>query len=220
MRSPDVEAEVTLRSTEAGGRATPAASGYRPQHRVLPEYLTSGVHDYLGIPTLSPGGSAVATITFIRPEVYPHSLDAGDLIEISEGSHIVGHARVLRVLNPILQRESSAGVINGADKTQDAEALPESWIPVDARTSDSLVAELQRELSPRHVLFGHRVRAIARSEAQDDVLFESLANPPAVFVVHLTWKPETEADWPFTTRFDSRRQFVREWPREDLDTAG
>ena len=126
MRSPDVEAEVTLLSTEAGGRVTPAGSGYRPQHRVLPEYLTSGVHDYLGIPTLSPGGSAIATITFVTPEAYPHSLFAGDLIEISEGSHVVGHARILRVLNPLLQREASAGVIKGADPTPDAEALPEN----------------------------------------------------------------------------------------------
>ena len=111
-------------------------------------------------------------------------------------------------------------MIDGADEMPDAEALPQSWIPVDTRTSDSLVAELQRELSTRHVLFGHRVRAIARSGARDDVLFESLEDAPTVFVVHLTWKPETEPDWPFTTRFHSRRQFVQDWSREDFDTAG
>ena len=115
MRSPDVEAQITFLSTEAGGRATPAASGYRPHHRVLPDYQTSGTHDYIGTRTLSPGGSALATITFITPEAYPHSLDAGDVIEIAEGSRIIGHARIVRVLNPLLQRDPPSAT-DGADE--------------------------------------------------------------------------------------------------------
>jgi hypothetical protein len=184
---------------------------------VLPDHHTSGVHHYLGSPTLSPGESVVATITFMTPEEYPHSLDAGDVIEISEGSRVVGRARILRVLNPLLQRAAGPSATDGGDGSALANPLPESWFAVDAKMSDTLVAELHRELPSGHTLFGHRVRAIARSGPQDDVLFESLEGNRDVFVVHLTWRPETDPTWPFTTRFDSINEFFRKWPREELD---
>jgi len=216
MRAPDVEAEITLLSPEAGGRATPALTGYRPQHRVLPEYFTTGVHDYLGSSALSPGSSVLGTITFITPDAYPHSLDVADIIEISEGSRVVGHARIIRILNPLLQREVSPPVVSGGE-LEIAAALPEDWVAVDARSNDSLVAELHRELSPDHVLFGRRLRAIARRGSRDDVVFESMEGTQTVFVVHLTWKPEANPSWPFTTRFEDFSQFIREWPVEELD---
>lgn len=107
MAKPDVEAEVTLYSTAEGGRSTPVRTGYRPQHRVLPNYLSSGIHDYLAVSMLVPGQSTFATITFITPHAYPHALAAGDVVEISEGARIVGSARILRVLNPLLLRSTS-----------------------------------------------------------------------------------------------------------------
>jgi translation elongation factor EF-Tu-like GTPase len=99
----DVLARITLLSTDSGGRAMPAWSGYRPHHR-LGKYQTSGTHTYVGRDQLAPGETVEATITFITTEVYPGSIAEGDVIEIAEGGRVVGHATILAVLNPILQR--------------------------------------------------------------------------------------------------------------------
>lgn len=104
-RSPDVEAEITLLSTSKGGRSNPTFSGYRPSHAVLDDYLTSGIHHYLDRDQLLPGETALGTITFITPEAYPHCLSAGQIICIREGGRVVGAAKILRVLNPLLKAE-------------------------------------------------------------------------------------------------------------------
>lgn len=46
-REPDIEAVVSYLPTEQGGRRQPAFSGYRPNHRILEDYITSGDHEYL-----------------------------------------------------------------------------------------------------------------------------------------------------------------------------
>ena len=106
-RSPDVLAEVSLVPTSGGGRRSPVVSGYRPQHRVLPDYLTSGIHHYLDVDEIAPGASAQAHITFITPEAYPGSLSPGQIVEISEGSRVVGHARIIAVLNALLNADAA-----------------------------------------------------------------------------------------------------------------
>lgn len=102
-RSPDVEADISLLPTSEGGRSNPAFSGYRPAHAVLDDYFTTGVHQYLDRDRLLPGDTALGTITFITPEEYPHCLSAGQTILIQEGGRMVGTARILRVLNPLLE---------------------------------------------------------------------------------------------------------------------
>ena len=69
-------------------------------------------------------------------------------------------------------------------------------------------AELAREVSRGHVLHGRHVRALARHEACDDVLF--VTDDGAVWVVHLTWTRHEEKDprWPTTTRYRSLAQFA------------
>jgi translation elongation factor EF-Tu-like GTPase len=102
QREPDVEAEITLFSTEAGGRQTPAGSGYRPGHKVRDDYITTGAHQYVGRDELAPGETALGTITFITPEVYPHCLWVGREIDIQEGSRVIGRARITKIYNAIL----------------------------------------------------------------------------------------------------------------------
>ncbi len=106
MRAPDVEADITLLSTAEGGRAIPASSGYRPQHKVLGEISTSATHHYIGCSELLPGQTAHGTITFMFPGAYPHCLWAGREIEILEGSRVVGRARITKILNPLLEKVS------------------------------------------------------------------------------------------------------------------
>jgi translation elongation factor EF-Tu-like GTPase len=101
---PDVEAEITLFAPEAGGRSTPAFSGYRPGHKVRDDYITTGVHQYIDRGELAPGETALATITFITPEVYPHCLWVGREIDIQEGSRVLGRARITKIYNAILAK--------------------------------------------------------------------------------------------------------------------
>lgn len=218
MREPDVEAEITLRSSGEGGRSTAAASGYRPQHRILHDYWTSGTQNYSNVRALAPGGTAIGTIAFLTPEAYPHCLDVHDILEVSEGARVVGHARILRVLNPVLQRPPSEHlsvpeVEHWSDKSN---PLPENWTCVDPASGRRLVAELQREVCAKHVLFQRHVRAVGRSALRDDVLFASLEGDGVVYVVHLTWDRESDPEWPFTTRFESIGHFFRRWPRDEL----
>lgn len=99
-RSPD--AEVTFRFN--GTRRGPAADGYRPVHRILEGYLTTGVHHYYDVDRVAPDGEARGTITFITPEAYPKSLWVGKVLPIQEGERVVGTATVERILNSLLER--------------------------------------------------------------------------------------------------------------------
>ena len=101
-RQPDIEAEVTFLSTADGGRSTPARSGYRPNHLVLPDYLTSGHHEYMGKEEVLPGEAAITEIWFLSPEQYPRSMHVGKVIRVQEGSRLIGHAKVLKIYNKAL----------------------------------------------------------------------------------------------------------------------
>lgn len=80
--------------------------------------------------------------------------------------------------------------------------LPSSgWRALTDGESRSLTAELRRELPPEHVLAGRDAAAIARRSDQDDVLF--LVDGAELFVVHLTWRAETRAEWPLAQRLTS-----------------
>ena len=103
MRTPDVEAEITMLSPEEGGRSVPAFSGYRPNHTIRDDYLTSGTHHYIGCDEVLPGQTVRGTITFITPEVYPHCLWVGRVIDFQEGSRVVGRARITRIMNALLE---------------------------------------------------------------------------------------------------------------------
>jgi hypothetical protein len=62
-------------------------------------------------------------------------------------------------------------------------------------------AELSREVSRGHALHGLRTRAVARAEHCDDVAFE--VEGAGLFVVHLTWRPETDPRWPHAILVDA-----------------
>lgn len=100
-RTPDAEVTFQFNGTRRG----PAFDGYRPAHRIREDYLTTGVHHYFNGSEVAPDGTARGTITFLSPEVYPHTLWVGRIIDICEGERVVGTATVERVLNPILNRE-------------------------------------------------------------------------------------------------------------------
>ena len=75
---------------------------------------------------------------------------------------------------------------------------PEPWSALESDGAD-LVAELKRELSPQHALFGRDAVAIARRKDCDDVLFR--LDNGSVAIVHLTWsgKQDQYPKFPWTT---------------------
>lgn len=105
-RTPDIEAVVTLLSADEGGRSTPAISGYRPAHSVSDDYLTSGLHQYIGQDRLAPGQSCPTNIWLLSPDLYPHSLWVGKVLKVQEGGRLVGHAKITKVFNVALLRDS------------------------------------------------------------------------------------------------------------------
>jgi translation elongation factor EF-Tu-like GTPase len=105
-RPPDIEAEVSFLPTNQGGKTGSVLSGYRPQHQVMENLQTSGEHFYLNKETVLPGETASANIWFLSPEEYPESIWVGREIEIKEGSHLVGMAKVMKIFNPILESKT------------------------------------------------------------------------------------------------------------------
>ncbi len=83
-------------------------------------------------------------------------------------------------------------------------ALPEGWFyPEDSAIAASLLAELQRELPPGHLLFGRAVEAFAYRHGSDDVLFRHRDQLERFTTIHLSWirKQEINAQHP-TVEFD------------------
>ncbi|MDR3593184.1 hypothetical protein [Clostridium sp.] len=99
MIEPDIEAIITCK------RKTPFYNGYRPGHLIKEDYLTTGVHQYYGVECIPYGESALGTITFLTPGVYPHCLWEGKAINIQEGSNVVGRAVIIRIFNNLLKKE-------------------------------------------------------------------------------------------------------------------
>ncbi|ADB15836.1 hypothetical protein Psta_1154 [Pirellula staleyi DSM 6068] len=81
------------------------------------------------------------------------------------------------------------------------------WHPVgeDSGQVGGMEQELKRELSADHPLFGLPVKALARRQDCDDVLFALQDGTGRVAVVHLTWtrNPPERPPWPHTTLFPS-----------------
>ncbi len=85
------------------------------------------------------------------------------------------------------------------------------WYSVDdGDISAGLERQLAVEASPRHVLYGVKVRLIARRADTDDALF-ALADG-RVAEVHLTWRTSAEPDprWPATAIFTSLETWAAE----------
>lgn len=84
------------------------------------------------------------------------------------------------------------------------------WQPVAPTDAAPLEAELRRELSANHPLFGLPLTAIGRRSDADDVLFVIRQEPLRLAVVRLTWRGSAEADpqWPATEFFEGDRDWI------------
>ena len=72
-------------------------------------------------------------------------------------------------------------------------SLPLGWYYPDTEDAQRLLAELQRELPPGHILEGVTVDVFAwRKGATDDVLFRHRSQPDRFTIIHLSWIGRTE----------------------------
>jgi translation elongation factor EF-Tu-like GTPase len=105
VRPPDIEAEISFLPTEQGGRQSPAASGYRPNHDFgLSGTLNDAAHEYIGCESAAPGQTVRANMWFLVPEYQKGRLCTGFAFTVQEGSRVVGNGVVTKVLNAALQR--------------------------------------------------------------------------------------------------------------------
>lgn len=85
--------------------------------------------------------------------------------------------------------------------------LKEPWVSVRGQIALSLSNELKQELSEHHPLSGKALLAVARSEANDDVLYLD-EQSGQYWLVHLTWTKETSDQYPLIKMFSSLEDFA------------
>jgi hypothetical protein len=86
---------------------------------------------------------------------------------------------------------------------------PHGWDALDPGAGASFEAELARQLSPGHRLYGLAVRAVGQGGNGDDVLFEMADGSGRVAVAHLTWARRAEQPpWPDSAVFGSRAAWL------------
>jgi len=92
----------------------------------------------------------------------------------------------------------------------------EPWVALEAN-ADFFQRELVAEVGTGHPLHGREMRAVARREDCDDVLFVSTDEPPLVAVVHLTYgrRSDTDPRFPWTTIFESIEEWIERGMKAD-----
>ena len=100
------------------------------------------------------------------------------------------------------------------DKELLTDKLPENWIMLTEEEVKKFTDELVFEICDTHELFGKNLTALARRWRRDDFLFASLDAPDGAYVVHLTWRKETDPYWPAVLSFKSVADFCENWSVE------
>jgi hypothetical protein len=103
-----------------------------------------------------------------------------------------------------------AGVWNRTDLIRPlaSPGVPDGWSLIDRDDRIRILAELRREISPGHALHGKRLLPLARRADRDDVLLQELSQDGPLWLVHLTWRPESDPRWPVARSFPSLETFA------------
>ncbi|NQY31300.1 MAG: hypothetical protein HRT69_17770 [Flavobacteriaceae bacterium] len=104
----DFIAELKYKTTEKGGRRTPANSGYRPQLKFeFTEMQTSGHQFFIGTDTVKPGETVLTQIMMNSTYFYENKLEVGTEFEFREGARIIGFGKITKILNKVLEIKTS-----------------------------------------------------------------------------------------------------------------
>lgn len=110
MRStntPDFIAVLKYRTSEEGGRKTPAASGYRPGIKFsFDEMQTSGQQTFINKELVYPGDTVTAEIQIASVDYFSHKLTVGMKFDFREGSTIIGTGEIIEIKNEKLKKTS------------------------------------------------------------------------------------------------------------------
>lgn len=102
----DFIAYLRYRTTDEGGRMTPAKSGYRPQVRFDFEKITSsGRQVFINKEWVFPGDAVEAEITLLSPQFFENKLFEGLKFEFIEGSKIIGIGEIQKIKNETLKKD-------------------------------------------------------------------------------------------------------------------
>ena len=99
---PDIEAEITYLSSEAGGKKNSVRSGYRPTHDFGVEGMFNDAHHEYEVESVAPGETAMAQLWLLAPEYQVGRLFPGFRFTVHEGPHLVAHGVIVNVINQSL----------------------------------------------------------------------------------------------------------------------
>ena len=132
-------------------------------------------------------------------------IELGEFLEIPRYIYANGKQRMDVVILQLKNADDKDKLVSGSI----VEIVPgneihflEPWYRMEAG-NQNLEKELYAEISKRHILFGKKVKAIARASNKDDALFEIIDGHDKFAVVHLTWagKEESNSQYPQTRLF-------------------
>lgn len=100
----DFIALLQYRTTDEGGRNTPAFSKYRPQIKFdFDEMQTSGEQTFIDKDIVYPGEEVKATIRIAAVLYFKGRLAKDMLFEFREGPRVIGTGKILEILNDTLK---------------------------------------------------------------------------------------------------------------------
>ncbi len=106
--SADFIATLTYKTTEQGGRITPAKSGYRPQVKFdFEEMQTSGQQNFIDRELVFPGDIVEAEIKIISVDYFANKLTEKMKFEFREGATVIGTGIIKHIINDKLKKASS-----------------------------------------------------------------------------------------------------------------
>ncbi|WP_316753884.1 hypothetical protein [Pedobacter gandavensis] len=106
----DFIATLIYRTTEQGGRKTPAKSGYRPQVKFdFDEMQTSGQQIFIGRELVFPSETVDAEIRIIAVDYFASKLTEGMEFEFREGATVIGTGKIKFIINDKLKKIDASG---------------------------------------------------------------------------------------------------------------
>jgi len=103
----DFIARLKYRTTEEGGRRTPAVSGYRPAVKFpFSDLLTSGQQIFLDKEKVYPGDTVTAEISIISIDHFKYKLSVGQRFDFREGPNIIGTGEIIEITNEDLKADA------------------------------------------------------------------------------------------------------------------
>jgi hypothetical protein len=107
-READIEVELSLLDTAAGGRKFPLWQGCRLPHDFgLPDEWNDGMYEFVGDPP-TPGAKGTAKVWLLAPDRNRGRFDVGFKFRVWDGRRWIGDGRITAVLNPELRSNCGA----------------------------------------------------------------------------------------------------------------